>query len=55
MPTIGTHIDEQWIEYIKRFCGKGKEYTSFSEYLRDLVRRDLVKRGYLKNNKKDGV
>ena len=50
MPTIGTVVDEEWICAIQKICGKNKEYKSISEYLRDLIRKDLAKRGLLKQS-----
>jgi len=48
MPTVGTVVDEEWIQALQKICGKNKEYKSVSEYLRDLIRKDLVRRGLLK-------
>jgi len=48
MPTIGTTVDKEWLAKLREICGEGKEYKSISEYLRDLVRRDLIRRGLLK-------
>lgn len=45
--TMGVHIYEDWLELIETFVGKGKEFNSFSEYARSLIREDLKKRGLL--------
>jgi Arc/MetJ-type ribon-helix-helix transcriptional regulator len=45
--TMGVHIYDEWLEKIETFVGKGKEFTSFSEYARSLIREDLKRRGLL--------
>jgi len=47
--SIGTKIPEEWKELLeKHVVGAGKEYTTFSEYIRDLIREDLKRRGLFK-------
>ncbi len=44
---MGVHIYEDWLELINTFVGHGKEFNSFSEYARSLIREDLKRRGLL--------
>jgi Arc/MetJ-type ribon-helix-helix transcriptional regulator len=48
--TMGVHIYKEWLKKIDRFVGKGKEYNSFSEYTRSLIRDDLRRRGLISND-----
>ncbi len=45
--TMGVHIYRDWLDLIETFVGEGKEFNSFSEYARSLIREDLKKRGLL--------
>ncbi|RLI81553.1 hypothetical protein DRP04_05845 [Archaeoglobales archaeon] len=49
--TMGVHIYKDWLEKIDTFVGDGKEYSSFSEYARSLIRADLKRRGLLEDSK----
>jgi len=44
--TISTRIPQEWIDLIEQhIVGPAREYSNTSEYLRDLIRDDMKKRG----------
>jgi len=52
--TVGTKIPYEWKELLeKNVIGADKEYTSFSEYVRDLIRNDMKRRGLFQSHAGD--
>ena len=44
--TVSTKIPQEWIELLEKYViGSTREYSNISEYLRDLIRGDMKKRG----------
>jgi len=44
---VGTKIPLAWKEFIdQHLVGCDKEYTTYSEYVRELIRKDLKERGF---------
>ena len=43
---VGTKIPEEWKVLLETYVvGPDKEYTTYSEYIRDLIRNDMKERG----------
>ena len=47
---LGTKIPDEWRKMLEEnVVGPDKEYASFAEYLRDLIREDMKRRGLFRS------